>query len=69
VHIQLEAVGSRREAGIEGSEGVLGPEGAAAAVREDERTRRVEEAQDRCPCRMMSISGTQCLAECDMNVG
>jgi hypothetical protein len=39
VHVELEAVGAGREAQIERDERVLRAEGAAAAMREDERTR------------------------------
>ena len=71
MYVQLEAVGSRRQPGVEGRKCVFRAERATAPVREDERARRVEEAQGvgRCLCRMMSISETPCLTVRDMNVG
>ena len=43
VDVELEAVGAEREAVVECGDGVLGREGAAAAMREDQRPRRREE--------------------------
>jgi len=37
MHVELEAVGARRDPEIEACQRVLGTQGAAAAMREDER--------------------------------